>query len=91
MHAYIDVRLYCEIDSDVQMADEGNAEGQPPAAPSSPAAYQQRDFFDELSCEALERQKLAEAAGEGGRPAFDGRARAAEMRKVRHVPHHHWA
>lgn len=85
---------YCEIvggyrgddDGVLQMADDdgGDAEGQDPAPHSSPAKYQNSDFFDELSCEALERLKLAEAAGEGGRPVFDGRARAAEQRKVRH-------
>lgn len=54
-------------------------------APSMAAKYEKDDFFDTMSCEALERLKLAEAQ-EDGAPRIDGRARAAGQRKVRLPP-----
>lgn len=63
----------------------GDAEAAAPVAPSTAAKYDKDDFFDTMSCEALERLKLAEAQ-EDGAPRIDGRARAAGQRKVRLPP-----
>lgn len=65
-----------------QETDQGATNEATDAAAPSAVKYEKDDFFDELSCEALERMKLAEAVEEGGRPMFNGRARAAEQRKV---------
>lgn len=54
-------------------------------APSSAAKYEKDDFFDTMSCEALERMKLAEAQQDGA-PRIDGRTRAAGQRKVPSLP-----
>ena len=63
----------------------GDAEADAPVAPSTAAKYEKDDFFDTMSCEALERLKLAEAQ-EGGAPRIDGRARAAGQRKALRRP-----
>ena len=62
------------------------AEAETAEAAPSKAKYEKDDFFDELSCEALERLAIAEGGG-GGR--MDGRSRAATQRKV-HKPDIVW-